>query len=109
MKNGWFDLGNMFSQPCRTTLDIPQELRPITAPTTSDGSTADYYQLPAGATQLRDLIQHRNMNHADGEIFCAIYRKGHCSHSSRLREAKKVLSYAQAEVARLEKYGEVAK
>ena len=74
--------------------------------TTSDGSTADYYELPAGATQLRDLIQHRNMNHADGEIFCAIYRKGHCSHSSRLREAKKVLSYAQAEVARLEKYGD---
>lgn len=71
--------------------------------TKSDGSTASYYELPPGATQIRDLIQHRNMNHADGEIFCAIYRKGHCSHSDLLREARKVFSYAQAELERLEK------
>ena len=69
----------------------------------SDGSTASYYELPAGATQLQDLISHRNMNAQDGEIFRAIYRKGHCSHSALLREAKKVLFYAQAEVERLER------
>lgn len=69
----------------------------------SDGSTAHYYELPAGATELQDLISHRNMNAQDGEIFRAIYRKGHCPHSSLLREAKKTLFYAQAEVARLEK------
>ena len=70
---------------------------------TSDGSSASYYELPEGATQLQDLISHRNLNAQDGEIFRAIYRKGLCSHSSLLREAKKVLFYAQAEVARLEK------
>lgn len=70
--------------------------------TTSDGSTASYYQLPAGATELQDLISFRNMNAQDGEIFRAIYRKGRASHSDELRDAKKVLFYAQAEVKRLE-------
>ena len=70
---------------------------------TSDGSTADYYKLPAGATELQDLISHRNLNAQDGEIFRAIYRKGRASHSDELRDARKVLFYAQAEVRRLEK------
>lgn len=70
---------------------------------TSDGSTADYYELPAGATELQDLISHRNLNAQDGEIFRAIYRKGRASHSDELRDARKVLFYAQAEVKRLEK------
>lgn len=74
--------------------------------TTSDGSTADYYTLPTAATELQDLISYRNMNAQDGEIFRAIYRKGRASHSDALRDAKKVLFYAQAEVDRLEKYGE---
>lgn len=69
----------------------------------SDGSTADYYELPAGATELQDLISHRNLNAQDGEIFRAIYRKGRASHSDELRDARKVLFYAQAEVKRLEK------
>lgn len=73
-------------------------------PGTSDGSSADYYVLPEGAAQLQDLISYRNMNGQDAEMFRAIYRKGRCSHSSKLREAKKVLFYAQAEVDRLEKY-----
>lgn len=71
--------------------------------TTSDGSTADYYELPAGATELQDLISHRNLNAQDGEIFRAIYRKGRASHSDELRDARKVLFYARAEVNRLEK------
>lgn len=70
--------------------------------TISDGSTASYYQLPTGATELQDLISFRNMNAQDGEIFRAIYRKGKASHSDELRDARKVLFYAQAEVKRLE-------
>jgi hypothetical protein len=42
------------------------------------------------------------MNAQDGEIFRAIYRKGRASHSDELRDARKVLFYAQAEVRRLE-------
>src|SRR5690554_5218003 len=69
---------------------------------TSDGTTASYYQLPEGCTELQDLISYRNMNAQDGEIFRAIYRKGRASHSDELRDARKVLFYAKAEVARLE-------
>jgi hypothetical protein len=69
---------------------------------TSDGSTASYYELPAGCTELQDLISYRNLNAQDGEMFRAIYRKGMASHSDALRDAKKVLFYATAEVKRLE-------
>jgi hypothetical protein len=75
---------------------------------TSDGSTASYYELPPGAAQLQDLISYRNMNAQDGEMFRALYRKGRASHSDALRDAKKILFYAQAEVDRLLKYGEGA-
>lgn len=74
----------------------------------SDGSTASYYELPAGATQLQDLISHRDMNAQIGEIFRACYRYGIASHSDKLRDAKKMKFYAEAEIARLEKLMESA-
>ena len=70
----------------------------------SDGTTASYYELPEGCKELQDLISYRNMNAQDGEMFRAIYRKGIASHSDELRDAKKVLFYAKAEVERLERY-----
>ena len=71
----------------------------------SDGSTAPYYELPAGAAQLQDLISHRNMNAQMGEIFRATYRYGLASHSDQLRDAKKIKFYIEAEIARLQKIG----
>lgn len=72
----------------------------------SDGTTAGYYELPANSTQLQDLISYRNMNAQLGEIFRACYRYGLVKHSPRTRDIKKIIYYAQAELARLEKYGE---
>jgi hypothetical protein len=69
---------------------------------TSDGSSADYYKLPARATQLQDLISHRNMNAQIGEIFRACYRMGMVSHSPEIRDVRKIIFYAQAELKRLE-------
>ena len=69
----------------------------------SNGSTAGYYQLPSGAAQLQDLISQRNMNAQIGEIFRACYRYGLVAHSDMLRDARKILFYAKAEVDRLEK------
>lgn len=74
---------------------------------TSDGSTASYYQLPEGAKELQDLISYRNMNSQLGEIFRACYRYGQASHSDQMRDAKKIAFYAAAEIERLEKYGRV--
>lgn len=70
---------------------------------TSDGSTASYYELPKGATELQHLISHRDMNAQIGEIFRECYRYGMASHCDKLRGAKKILFYAQAEIERLEK------
>ena len=68
---------------------------------TSDGSTADYYELPAKATQLQHLISAKDMNAQIGEVFRTCYRYGECSHSDKLREAKKIAFYAAAEIERL--------
>lgn len=68
----------------------------------SDGSSADYYQLPADAKELQDLISHKNMNAQVGEIFRACYRYGEVAHSEMLRDAKKIKFYAEAEIKRLE-------
>lgn len=70
----------------------------------SDGSTASYYELPEGATELQDLISYKNMNAQMGEIFRANYRYGEVDHSAKLRDAKKIRFYINAEIERLEKY-----
>lgn len=87
----------------RIELGLEKKMEEVVSESKSDGLTASYYELPAGCTDLQDLISHRNLNAQDGEMFRAIYRKGRASHSDELRDAKKVLFYAQAEVARLEK------
>lgn len=87
---------------------IPAEdMKKLPKPVVSDGSTASYYELPAGAAQLQDLISHRNMNAQLGEIFRACYRYGLASHSDQLRDAKKIKFYIEAEIARLQKLGGV--
>jgi hypothetical protein len=78
-----------------------QQAKPT--PTKSDGSTASYYELPEGSTELQHLISHRNMNAQIGEVFRACYRYGLVEHSEMLRDAKKIRFYAQAEIERLEK------
>ena len=74
--------------------------------TTSDGSSADYYKLPANAKELQDLISHKNMNAQIGEIFRSCYRYGESSHSDELRDAKKIEFYIKAEIKRLERGNE---
>lgn len=73
-------------------------------PEMSDGSSADYYKLPEGATQLQDLISYRDMNAQMGEIFRACYRYGQVAHSPKERDLKKIIFYAQAELERLSKW-----
>jgi hypothetical protein len=45
-------------------------------PIKSDGGSSAYYELPEGATELNDLIEHRGMSFARGNIFKALYRLG---------------------------------
>ena len=55
------------------------------------------------STELQQIISALDLNAQTGEMARAIYRKGLASHSDELRDARKVLFYAQAEVKRLEK------
>ena len=71
----------------------------------SDGSTASYYELPASATELQHLISFKDMNAQIGEIFRACYRYNQVAHSDARRDIKKIIFYANAELERLEKYG----
>jgi hypothetical protein len=73
------------------------------APSKSDGSTATYYELPKGATELQHLISKKDMNAQIGEIFRSCYRYGESSHSDKLRDAKKISFYIDAEIERLSK------
>jgi len=77
-----------------------EEIAPVVS--VSDGSTASYYELPKGATELQDLISFKDMNAQMGEIFRGTYRYGQASHSDRLRDAKKIRFYIDAEIKRLE-------
>ena len=72
----------------------------------SDGSSAGYYEIPAGVTELQHLISYKNMNAQIAEIVRACYRYGEVEHSPRLRDAKKIRFYIDAEITRLEKYGD---
>lgn len=65
------------------------------------GSTPEQYGLPPGATELQDLIEHRNMNFAVGNIFKACYRTGNCKHSDHKRDMRKVIWFASRELARI--------
>lgn len=65
------------------------------------GSTPEQYALPEGARELQDLIEHRNMNFAVGNVFKACYRKGTCSHSDERRDLRKMIWFAKRELARL--------
>ena len=90
--------------PPMTTLDIAENhYVSCRNPAVSDGSTASYYELPKAATQLQDLISEKDMNAQIGEIFRSCYRYGEVSHSDKLRDAKKMKFYAEAEIKRLSK------
>jgi hypothetical protein len=65
------------------------------------GSTPSQYQLPDNATDLQDLIEHRDMNFAMGNIFKACYRSGNCSHSDALRDVNKIIWFSNRELERL--------
>ena len=72
----------------------------------SDGSNAAYYDLPPDAKTLQDLISYLNLNAQMGEIMRSNYRYGKAAHSDRIRDIKKIIYYSNAELERLEKYGD---
>lgn len=62
---------------------------------TSDGGSTDYYRLPKGATELNDLIEHKGMSFALGNIFKACYRFGEKDAASRMYDLNKIIYFAE--------------
>lgn len=78
-------------------------IEPSQAPSVkSDGGGGqNYYDLPKGATQLQDLIEHRNMNGNVKDIFKSCYRAGLKDGTSEEYDARKRAYYSLRELGRL--------
>jgi len=61
----------------------------------SDGGSTSYYHLPEGASELNDLIEHKDMSFALGNIFKACYRFGEKDAASRLYDLNKIIFFAE--------------
>lgn len=65
------------------------------------GWSSDYYELPPDATELQDLIEHKQMNFSVGNIFKAAYRLGEKRGTDELYDLNKILWFAQREKNRI--------
>tara|TARA_R110002051_G_scaffold89826_2_gene158343 strand:- start:2619 stop:3245 length:627 start_codon:yes stop_codon:yes gene_type:complete len=83
------------------SISLPLTTTTLWEEAVSDGSTAAYYELPEGCSELQHLISYKDMNSQVGEIFRSCYRYGESSHSDKLRDAKKIKFYINAEIERL--------
>ena len=63
------------------------------------GSTPSQYAIPRGARELQDLIEHREMNFAVGNIFKAAYRMG-VKHETAEYDLRKIIWFARRELKR---------
>jgi hypothetical protein len=68
-----------------------------------EGWESDYYKLPPGASELEDLIEYRNMNFNEGNIFKAIWRKGRKAGVNPEYDLYKIIHFAMRELKRLGK------
>lgn len=64
------------------------------------GSTPSQYAFPRGARELQDLIEYREMNFAQGNIFKAVYRMG-VKHDTAEYDLRKIIWFAERELKRL--------
>jgi hypothetical protein len=69
----------------------------------NSGSNANYYKLPSEATELQDLIEHKNMNFARGNIFKAAYRLGDKEGIDEVYDLEKIIFFANREIKRIMK------
>lgn len=57
----------------------------------SDGGPAQYYDFPAKAITLNDLIEHKEMDFHRGNIFKACWRYGTKSGTTKEYDARKII------------------
>ena len=68
---------------------------------TQSNENNEVYIIPPKEQEVQDLISYRNMNGQMAEIFREIFRYSEVGHSPKLRDAKKIKFYLDAEIKRL--------
>lgn len=71
----------------------------------NNGGNTDYYAVPEGAETLNDLIEHKGMNFAIGNMFKAVYclTDGRHGGTNTERELNKIIYYAKREKERIKR------
>jgi hypothetical protein len=69
----------------------------------SDGGSSAYYQIPSWVRELADLIEYKNMNFNVGNIFKATYRLGEKEGNDLAYDLRKIIFFAERELARVTK------
>lgn len=69
----------------------------------SDGKASAYYDFPEGCSTLNDLIEHKEMSFAQGNIFKAAYRLGNKEGISLEYDLNKIIYYAERMLNKLKK------
>lgn len=69
----------------------------------SDGGSSSYYNIPDYAVDLGDLIEAKKMSFNIGNIFKACYRFGEKDGTSKRYDLKKIIYFAQRELALLDR------
>jgi hypothetical protein len=72
----------------------------------NNGGKTDYYDVPAGAETLADLIEYKDMAFWRGEIFKACYRIGGKDNTTEIRELNKIIYNANRRLRAIEKLKE---
>ena len=67
----------------------------------NNGGSTDYYKLPSNSIDLQDLIEFKQMNFSQANIFKAIYRGGNQDHSDYERDLNKIIWFANRELKRV--------
>ncbi|TCV62316.1 DUF3310 domain-containing protein [Neorhizobium sp. S3-V5DH] len=69
----------------------------------SDGGSSSYYNIPSFAVDLGDLIEFKKMSFNFGNIFKACYRFGEKDGTSKRYDLKKIIYFAERELAILDR------
>ena len=92
----WLCGGMIKCEECKKPLAPPSP-----SPVKSDGGSTDYYRIPTGAADLLDLIEHKKMDFAIGNIFKACYRLGEKEGTDLLYDLNKIIFFAERKKALL--------
>ena len=86
--------------------DLAKDIREAAAKSLvkSTGASTSYYELPEGAEELQDLIEHKAMRFSQANIFKAAYRLGNKKGNDDRYDLNKIVWFANRMLDELDEY-----